>query len=284
MPDVSQLEPLEIGVMFWAGTDPEGTLGELLRLGVRSGQLGMSGDLDPACGAGWREALMRTGFTVYTVVAGFDGESYADIPTVENTVGFIPRSTRAQREGRMLDVVEFAAALGVPGVAAHIGFVPEDPRDPEYIAVREIVRRICDRAAQHGQTFALETGQEPAQVLLDFIHDVNRDNLGINFDPANMILYGTGDPIEALAILGPHVLSVHCKDGNWPDRSVAGALGVEQPLGQGAVGIERFLRQLRHVGYSGPLAIEREAHDPAERMRDIEAAVKLLRELRKEIS
>jgi sugar phosphate isomerase/epimerase len=284
MPNVSQLEPLEIGVMFWAGTDPEGTLGELLRLGVRSGQLGMSGDLDPACGAGWREALMRTGFTVYTVVAGFDGESYADIPTVENTVGFIPRSTRAQRERRMLDVVEFAAALGVPGVAAHIGFVPEDPRDPEYIAVREIVRRICDRAAQHGQTFALETGQEPAQVLLDFIHDVNRDNLGINFDPANMILYGTGDPIEALAILGPHVLSVHCKDGNWPDRSVAGALGVEQPLGQGAVGIERFLGQLRHVGYSGPLAIEREAHDPAERMRDIEAAVKLLRELRKQIS
>jgi sugar phosphate isomerase/epimerase len=177
----------------------------------------------------------------------------------------------------MYRVADFAAQLGVPGIATHIGFVPEDDRDPDYIAVRELVRRVCDYAATLGQTFALETGQERAEVLLDFIHDVNRDNLGINFDPANMILYGTGDPIEALGILATHILSVHCKDGNWPSPGHLGALGKEVPLGQGAVNIEKFLHQLRHIGYHGPLTIEREASDPAERLRDIEAAIRLLK-------
>ena len=139
------------------------------------------------------------------------------------------------------EVADFAAQLGVPGIATHIGFVPEDDHDPDYIAVRELVRRVCDHAATLEQTFALETGQERAEVLLDFIHDVNRDNLGINFDPANMILYGTGDPIEALGILAAHILSVHCKDGNWPKPGRLGALGTEVALGQGAVNIEKVL-------------------------------------------
>src|SRR6185437_11461082 len=95
-------------------------------------------------------------------------------------------------------VSDFAAVIGAPGIATHIGFVPESHSDPDYVAVRDMVRRVCDRAASHNQTFALETGQEPARVLMAFLNDVARPNLGINFDPANMILYGTGDPIEAL--------------------------------------------------------------------------------------
>jgi sugar phosphate isomerase/epimerase len=271
------LEPFEIGVMFWAGRDPAETLAELTALGVRSGQLGVPGDLDPSCAAAWRDALFAVGFTVYTVFAAFEGESYADIPAVQGTVGFIPAATREVREQRMYRVADFAAQIGVTGVATHIGFVPEDVGDPDYIAVRELVRRVCDYAATLGQTFALETGQEPAAVLLDFIHDVNRDNLGINFDPANMVLYGTGDPIEALGVLAAHVLSIHCKDGNWPPRDQPGSLGHEVQLGQGAVGVEKFLHQLRHIGYQGPLAIEREASDPAERLRDIKAAIRLLK-------
>ncbi len=263
--------------MFWAGRDPAETLAELTALGVRSGQLGVPGDLDLSCAAAWRDALFAVGFTVYTVFAAFEGESYADIPAVQGTVGFIPAATREVREQRMYRVADFAAQIGVTGVATHIGFVPEDVGDPDYIAVRELVRRVCDYAATLGQTFALETGQEPAAVLLDFIHDVNRDNLGINFDPANMVLYGTGDPIEALGVLAAHVLSIHCKDGNWPPRDQPGSLGHEVQLGQGAVGIEKFLHQLRHIGYQGPLAIEREASDPAERLRDIKAAIRLLK-------
>ena len=276
MPD---LKPLEIAVMFWAGRDPAETIAEVTRLGIRCGQLAIPGDLDLNSAPLWRAALAEAAFTVYTVFATFSGESYADIPTVHDTVGFIPPATRAEREKRTLEVSNFASIIGAQGIATHIGFLPEDSGDPDYVAVREMVRRVCDHAAAHGQTFALETGQESASVLLDFLHDVNRDNLGINFDPANMILYGTGDPVEALGILGEHILSVHCKDGDWPDQSVPGALGVEQPLGKGAVGVERFLKQLRHVGYTGPLAVERETHDAAQRLRDVEAGVELLRRL-----
>jgi sugar phosphate isomerase/epimerase len=271
------LKDFETAVVFWAGGDPAETIAEVTRLGVRCGQLAIPGELDLSCAPLWRAALEDAGFKVYTVFAAFEGESYADIPAVHRTVGFIPPATRAEREKRTLAVSDFASEIGAGGIATHIGFVPEDSGDADYVAVREMVRRVCDHAAGHGQTFALETGQESARVLLDFILDVNRENLGINFDPANMILYGTGDPVEALGILGEHVLSVHCKDGDWPDPTVAGALGVERPLGKGAVGVERFLKQLRHVGYAGPLAIERETPDAAQRLRDIEDAVELLK-------
>ncbi|HKD07054.1 MAG TPA: sugar phosphate isomerase/epimerase family protein [Bryobacteraceae bacterium] len=274
---MAKLQPFEIGVIFWAGRDPRETLSELTALGIRSGQIGIPGDLDIASVEKWKSALDDARFAIYTAVAAFEGESYADVPTVLRTVGFIPPETRDAREQRMKEVAGFGARVGARGIATHIGFVPEDPGAPDYIAVRDVVRRICDYAAKLNLTFALETGQERAEVLLRFIRDVDRPNLGINFDPANMILYGTGDPIEALRALAPHVFSVHCKDGDWPPPGNPNALGEERPLGAGAVGVERFLRELARVGYRGPLAIEREASDPAARLRDIASAVALLR-------
>jgi sugar phosphate isomerase/epimerase len=277
MPD---LKPMEVGVMFWAGPDPVQTLREVKALGVRCGQMGIPGDmkLDGAAPA-WKAALASEEFTLVTIFAAYRGESYADAPTVQRTVGFIPASTRAERERRTYEISDFAAALGVGSIACHIGFVPEDKTHPDYVAVRDLVRRICDYAAKHNQSFALETGQEPAHVLLEFLKDVGRPNLGINFDPANMILYGTGDPIEALEVLAPHVLSVHCKDGDWPPKDKPGALGMEQPLGKGSVGIERFVAKLKQIGFRGPLNIEREVEDPDQRRRDILEAVELLRKL-----
>jgi sugar phosphate isomerase/epimerase len=254
---------MEIGVMFWAGRDPVETLREQKSLGVKCGQMGVPGDMQlRGAGAPWKRALDSEGFTLVTIFAAFTGEDYADSPTVQRTVGFIPRATRAEREKRMLEVSDFAAELKVPSIAVHVGFVPEDDSDEDYIAVRELVRRVCDHAAKHGQTFALD-----------------RENLRINFDPANMILYGTGDPIEALDVLQQHVVSVHCKDGDWPPKGVDGALGTEKPLGQGSVGMERFVDKLKAIGYKGPLTIEREAHDPQERLRDIKSAVQLLQKL-----
>ena len=272
------VKPLETGVMFWADRDH---LAEIVSLGVRCGQLGIPGnmELDEAAAADWTAAIEQEHFAVVSVIASYNGESYADIPTVERTVGFIPESTRAEREQRTKDVSDFAAMLGVRSIGCHVGFVPEDKNHPNYIAVREVVRRICDHAAHHLQTFALETGQEPADTLLSFIEDVGRPNLGINFDPANMILYGTGDPIEALKVLGKHVLSVHCKDGDWPDKSKPGSLGSERPLGKGSVGIPNFIGALKSIGFHGALNIEREAENQDERIRDIRAAVPFVRAL-----
>ncbi|MBZ5582961.1 MAG: sugar phosphate isomerase/epimerase [Acidobacteriia bacterium] len=264
--------------MFWAGRD---SLAEMKSLGVRCGQLGIPGGMELNAGAAsaWKADLGRERFTLVTVFAAYNGESYADIPTVARTVGFIPEATRRLREQRTKDLSDFAAALEVGSIACHIGCVPEDPAHPDYIAVREMVRRVCDHAAAQGQTFALETGQESADVLLRFFQDVDRPNLRINFDPANMILYGSGDPIEALRLLAPHVISVHCKDGDWPPRDVPGALGTERPLGQGAVGIERFVQTLREIGFRGTLNVEREAEDQQQRLSDMRDAVQLLNRL-----
>jgi len=237
--------------MFWAGEPPAATLETLSNLGFRCGQLAIPGnlELDSRTLQAWKKALADAHFTVYTVFAAFEGESYADIPAVKRTVGFIPPVTREVRELRMLEVSDFAAQLGVRSIATHIGFVPEDTNHPDYLAVREMVRRVCDHALSHQQTFALETGQERADVLLSFLLDVNRRNLAINFDPANMILYGTG------------------------------ALGTEQPLGKGAVDLKGFLSALKGIGYRGPLAIERETEDKEARLRDIAEGKKLLEEL-----
>jgi sugar phosphate isomerase/epimerase len=267
---------MEIGVMFWAGRD---NLQELRALGVQAGQLGVGGDvpLSSQAAVEWREAIAEAKFSIATVVCAYNGENYADIPTVQRTVGFIPPATREERENRTLEASDFAAALGVKSIACHIGFVPEDHTDPDYIAVRGMVRRICDRAEEHGQTFALETGQEPADTLLRLLDDAACPNLKINFDPANMILYGSGDPIEAFDKLAPHVVSVHAKDGDWPAKP--GALGKERPLGQGAVGIPRFVETLKRAGYQGSINVEREIEDQAQRLADIGMAVRLLQSL-----
>ncbi len=274
------LRPMQIGVMFWGGGDAAATIREQKAFGVSCGQIGVPGDWDlTGAAADWKRELDGQNFTVVTLFAAFNGESYADIPTVKRTVGFIPPATRAERLARMLAVSDFAAALGVPGIATHIGFVPESNRDSDYITVMDMVRKVCDYAAKRGQTFALETGQEMADTLLDFFLEVNRENLRINFDPANMILYGTGDPIAALDTLRQHVITVHCKDGDWPPKGVPGALGTEQPLGKGSVGMERFIAKLKEIRYQGPLCIEREVHDKEERARDIQAGVALLEKL-----
>jgi sugar phosphate isomerase/epimerase len=285
------LQPLEVGLMFWGEKTPLKTIRAVKALGLRCGHLGFAGHV-PLAGAAqaWKEALDAEQFVVTTIWAAYEGESYADIPTVQRTVGFIPPATREAREARTREVIDMGAAMGISSFACHIGFVPEEASSPDYIAVREIVRRICDYAASKGMTFALETGQEPAEDLKRFIEDVGKDNLKVNFDPANMILYGTADPIEALDVVAPYVISVHVKDGNWPPKGVAGALGTETPLGEGAVGMDRFVNKLKQIGYSGPMAIEREValdQDMDDRHKeglshldDIRGAIALLEKLR----
>ena len=271
------LKPLEVGVMMWAGRD---SLADMKAMGVRSGQLGIGGEFDPAGAASkWVNDLASENFTLVTVFGAYNGEDYSNFETVQQTIGFIPPATRQEREARTIEIADFAAAIGVKSVACHIGFVPEDHHDADYIAVREMVRCICDHCAKHGQSFTLETGQEPARVLLEFFKDVDRPNLGINFDPANMILYGTGDPIEALGVLRKHVISVHAKDGDWPPTDKPGLLGTERPLGQGSVGMERFIAKLKEIGYTGSINVEREVENPQQRLTDMAAGVKLLHSL-----
>ena len=216
---------------------------------------------------------------------GFDGESYADIETTARTVGLVPEATRAARAEEMKQISDFTKLLGCDTVGMHIGFVPSDRSSSSYRGLIETTRDVLDHVSKNGQKMHLETGQETAEHLLEFIHDVERPNLFINFDPANMILYGTGNPIEALKKVGHLVRSVHCKDAKWAAEPVRGKeWGSEVALGEGDVGMETYLRTLKAVGYTGPLTIEREiAHDRERQRRDIGTAAALLTKLRTEI-
>jgi sugar phosphate isomerase/epimerase len=225
------------------------------------------------------------GITITCVFGGFDGESYADIPTTSRTVGLVPEATRAARLAEMTEISDFAALLGCPAVGLHVGFVPPDRSSSNYKNLIAATQDLLDHVNGNAQTLHLETGQESAEHLLEFIHDVQRDNLFINFDPANMILYGSGEPIDALLKVGHLVRSVHCKDAKWAAGDQRGiSWGSEVALGEGDVGMETYLRTLLQVGYTGPLTIEREiAHDRERQKADIGKAVNLLRSLKTKI-
>jgi sugar phosphate isomerase/epimerase len=217
------------------------------------------------------------------VFGGFEGESYADIPTVEATVGLVPAETRAARLQEMKEISDFARLLGCDVVGLHLGFVPHDRLSKQYTETVQVTRQLCDHVHQNGQSLHLETGQETADGLLAFLNDVQRANLFINFDPANMILYGTGEPIEALKKVGSFVRSVHCKDGLWSDQP-GKSWGREVRLGEGNVNIESYLETLKAIGYRGPLTIEREIPQEPERQKtEISHAVELLESLKKKL-
>jgi sugar phosphate isomerase/epimerase len=227
--------------------------------------------------------LSEMGVKCTAVFGGFEGESYADIPTVVRTVGLVPEDTRDSRLQEMFQISDFANWLGCDTVALHLGFIPHDPALQGYSEIVDVTRQLCDHCGEHSQYLHLETGQETAEGLLEFIKQVDRANLKINFDPANMILYGTGEPIEALRQVGSHVRSVHCKDGNWSDKP-GETWGAEVALGAGQVGMEAYLRTLKEIGYTGSLTIEREIpQDPERQKVEIGQAIDLLKRLRSEI-
>jgi sugar phosphate isomerase/epimerase len=227
--------------------------------------------------------LAKLGIQLTAVFGGFDGESYADIPTVERTVGLVPTDTRAERLSEMKEISDFARLLECKVVALHLGFVPHERDSDAYREIVAITRELCDYVAGNGQALHLETGQETAEALVQFIDDVAADNLFVNFDPANMILYGTGEPIAALKLLGDRVRSVHCKDGTWASQP-GKEWGREVPLGQGDVDMSAYLRTLRDIGYDGPLTIEREIPQEPERQKaEIAGALELLERIKSEI-
>jgi len=241
------------------------------------------GSRSPESARLFRQRIDELEIEISCVFAGFDGESYADIPTVQRTVGLVPIDVRAKRTAEFKQIADFARLLDVEVVGLHIGFVPHDTTDADYGAVVEVAQGICDHCRGNSQNVHLETGQEPADVLLRFITDVERENLFINFDPANMILYGCGEPLPALEQLGQFVRSVHCKDATWSDQP-GSTWGQEVPLGQGDVDIKAYLALLQKLGYDGPLTIEREiSQEPERQKEEIGSAINLLNILKHEL-
>ena len=274
-------QELALGVIVGLGTDALAALQHVRSLGVPTAQISYPAAMDHEAGVRAIEAARRaTGIEITTIFCSFAGESYANISAVQTSVGLVPESTRAERVERISKIGKFAHEIGVARVAMHIGSVHGDHSAPLHAQMVQVTRQICDELASRGQVFALETGQENAQTLKRFIEDVKRDNLKVNFDPANMILYGVDQPISALNVLIPWIDGVHCKDGRWPTQE--GQLGQETPLGEGDVDFRAWLKRLLELGYRGPLTIEREISGDQQRQ-DILRAVALLEGLLQEL-
>ncbi len=277
-----ELKPMEVGVFL-------SSLGiaDRIEAVAKAKELGFLSIQTPPLSADWRtgaqksdfvQAIKDTGLYVSAVCAGFEGESYADIPTVQRTVGYVDAATVDERVAATIEYGDLAVELESPVVTTHIGFVPEAQDDPVYARQLDATRRVCDGLAEKGLLFGLETGQEEALPQRHFIEAVDRPNLKVNFDPANMILYGKQKPVEALEVLRDYVFHVHCKDGRWPTEE--GKLGTEVPLGEGEVDIPAYVAKLKEIGYTNVLTIEREGG--TSRIADVMQAKALLERLRDE--
>ncbi|MBN9663400.1 MAG: sugar phosphate isomerase/epimerase [Acidobacteria bacterium] len=237
-------------------TEPREALQAVRGLGLHMVQVSKLPDrfYSPEGAREFATLLKETGVQASTVVAVYDGENYKDIPTIRATVGFMPAAFMEQRVAYTKKCVDFAAALKVKIVTFHVGFLPLESKDPDYQRLVRAVRDVSQYAAKRGVTISLETGQESAEELLQFISQVSQRNVGVNFDMANLVLYGKDDAPAALHMLLPKVTSVHVKDGLPPEDPAR--LGAETRLGEGKAGVRECLRQLKAAHFRGPVVIE----------------------------
>lgn len=218
----------------------------------------------------------RHGVRIVTLWAGYSGPCVWNFIEGPLTIGLVPPQSRRRRTAELLKAAEFAAEFGLPSITTHVGFLPEDPNDRNYLATVKALQTIAGRCAKLGVEFWFETGQETPVNLLRTIERVGTGNLGINLDPANLILYGKANPVDALDVFGKYVRGAHAKDGLYPTDGEH--LGKETPLGAGKADFPVLVSRLKKLGFKGVLAIEREISGP-QQIKDIKKAIKFLQPL-----
>ena len=190
--------------------------------------------------------------------------------------GFLDRDTNEHKVARSKEFIDLAVRLGVQVVTTHIGTLPDDAGAPEWNVAVEAVRELATYAHERGCVFASETGPEEATLLLKFLQDVNAPGIGINYDPANLIMLGPFDHIGGVHVLRDYIVHTHAKDGVCLMKKADGPNDyVELPLGQGSVVFDHYLAALDAIGYTGYLTIEREAG--ADRIGDVARAIQFLK-------
>lgn len=229
--------------------------------------------LDPLREGAWdleatRAECARHGIEILSGMLGTYAEDYSTLDTIRETGGLRPDAHWERNWAAAHVNARIARELGLSLVSFHAGFLPHERRDPERGRLLSRLKRYADLFADHGVQLGLETGQEDAATLLDVLDELRHPMVGVNFDPANMILYGKGDPIAALQALGSQVLQVHIKDA-LPSPT-AGQWGSEVPVGQGAVNWKQFATLLMALPRRVDLLIEREAGE--QRIADIATA------------
>ena len=203
-----------------------------------------------------KEEIAETGINVTSFWAGWTGPAAWNFTEGPSTLGIVPEEHRQYRADSLKQAGDFAKAMGIPAVITHLGFIPENPHDPVFTAVVNTVKDIAQHLKDLGLEFWFETGQETPVTLLRLIETVGTGNLGINLDPANLVLYGKANPIDALDVFGRYVKNIHAKDGMYPTDPMN--LGHEVKVGDGKVRFPEFVEKLARIGFTGEYIIERE--------------------------
>ncbi len=227
--------------------------------------------LDVSARNAFRDRLVEKGVVVTSTMVAFPQEDYSTLESIKQTGGIIPDDCWERNRRIVFDAIEATADLNVEYLSFHAGFMDHE----DAVGFRKFCDRIselADVASEHGVVLLLETGQETADDLSHFLDVIEHPAIGVNFDPANMILYGKGNPIEAVHTLAPWIRHVHIKDAVASTDSCE--WGTEVPWGDGEVGSADFMQVLCEIKYNGDLAIEREAGD--QRRQDIIHAAKQL--------
>jgi L-ribulose-5-phosphate 3-epimerase len=254
---------MELGLVISPFHGPEETIKRVHDLGLATCFLsldGYIGKFTPQLATQMRGLLDRYGVRATTVEVVGPGKLVWDFMQGPSTIGLVPRATRAVRMDALRQVSDFARLVGVGQVQTHCGFIPEDPADPLYAETVVAIREVAKHCAGNGQDFLMETGQETPTTMSRMLRDVAQPNLGVGLDTANLILYGKANPVDAVDILGPHVKSIHAKDGRWPTDP--NKLGEEVLIGTGLVDFHKVFTKLHRLGYHGAVTIERETSGP----------------------
>jgi L-ribulose-5-phosphate 3-epimerase len=271
----AKVTTLKLGVIVGFNGDAFTPLKKVADLGLPTCQLSCWNVdvLTPENAKKVKEASEELGVQITTVWTGWPGPTAWNFTEGPLTLGLVPPVYRYVRVEALKRGSDFAKIIGAPGITTHVGFIPENSSDPNYPGLIVSLKEITNYCRANGQFFAFETGQETPVTLLRAIEDIGTDNLGINLDPANLILYGKANPVDALDVFGKYVIGLHAKDGLYPINGRE--LGKEVPLGEGKVNFPVLIPKLKECGYKGAVTIEREIGGP-QQIADINKAVKLL--------
>jgi sugar phosphate isomerase/epimerase len=254
---------MPLGLLITPADGPEETIKRVHDLGFPTCFFSLDayiGKFTPQLATQFKGLLAKYNVTCTTVEVVGPQPLVWDFMQGPTTIGLVPAATRAARIDALKQVSDFAKLLSVHQVQTHCGFIPEDPSDSLYKETVAAIKDVAQHCATNSQRFLMETGQETPTTMSRALRDVNMPNLGVGLDTANLILYGKANPVDAVAILGPHVHSMHAKDGRWPTDP--DKLGEEVLIGTGLVDFKKVFAGLRKAGYKGAITIERETHGP----------------------
>jgi L-ribulose-5-phosphate 3-epimerase len=261
----------KLAVCSWSlqPESPAVLLGQLDKIGIRKLQCALDPLREsPSVWGSIQRDCSAAGIEIVSGMFGTLGEDYSTLDSIRRTGGVVPDETWPENWKNIQRTAEIAQEMGLPVVTFHAGFLPHEPSDPDFKKLLQRISQIGELFSKRGIELGFETGQEEAGTLKTFLDILQQPSVGVNFDPANMILYDKGDPIAALRTLSPYLKQCHIKDAIR--TKVSGEWGAEVAAGTGEVNWRAFFATLSEIGFKGYCSIEREAGH--QRVEDIRTA------------